>query len=429
MTDQLLPGTHTVVLALGDLCGILRGKRMHASQWDGVAEHGMAMAGAIFVFDMTCDIWDTPFANMDNGYPDIYVTPIPGTLRPVPWADGTMLAIGAATQEGGAPVPVDPRRALEGVIGKFDDHGYQAKIGVEFEFYLLDPETRTPVDNGVQVYGVARGAQFEHVLGPIRNQCTEFGIPIEVSNPEYSSGQFEVNIRYGDALTAVDNAVLFRNAVKEIAAQHGFLATFMAKPFTAESGNGLHIHQSLWQGDTNIFADGNHLSDIGRCYVGGLRKHMVEFTLFGAPTPNSYKRRTPYSFCPANNSWGGDNRTVGIRVIEGRPSAVRVEQRDASAEANPYMVVAGQLAAGLRGIEEELDPGPRNDGDAYAEAEADALPTSIPEAVEALRGSEFAAEVFDAQLLEVVIQMAEREEGFLRANVTDFERDRYLEVY
>ncbi len=429
MTDDLVAGTHTVVVALGDLSGILRGKRLHASMWESVAEHGMAMAGAIFVLDMTCDIWDTPFANMDNGYPDIYVVPVPGTLRPVPWAEGTMLALGAATQEGGSPVPVDPRRALQSVLAKVDDLGYVAKVGVELEFYLLDPETKLPVDKGVQVYGIARGAQFEHVLGPIRNQCTEFGIPIEVSNPEYSSGQFEVNIKYGEALTAVDNAILFRNAVKEIAAQHGLLATFMAKPYTDESGSGLHIHQSLWKGDTNVFADGNHLSDLGRYYIGGLREHMVELTLFGAPTPNSFKRRVPYSFCPANNSWGGDNRTVGIRVIEGRPSAVRVEQRDASAEANPYMVVAGQLAAGLHGIEEQLDPGPRNGGDAYAEADAVPLPTSIPEAVAALRGSDFARSVFDPQLLEILIQMSEREEAFLRSAVTDFERDRYLEVY
>ncbi len=429
MTDKLLPGTHTIILGIGDLCGILRGKHLQASMWEKISDHGIAMASAIFVFDMTCDIWDTPFSNMDNGYPDLFVTPIPGTLRPVPWAEGTMLAFGAATQENGSPIPTDPRRALQNVLARYDELEYQVKVGVELEFFLLDPETKAPRDTGVQVYGVARGAQFEHVLGPIRNQCTEFGIPIEVSNPEYSSGQFEVNIRYGDALTSVDNAVLFRSAVKQIAAEHGLLATFMAKPFTHESGNGFHIHQSLWQGDRNVFADGHQLSELGRHYVGGLRQHMAEFTLFGAPTPNSFKRRAPYTFCPMNNSWGGDNRTVGIRAVEGRPDAVRVEQRDASAEANPYLVVAGQLVAGLHGMEEKLDPGPRNNGDAYADTEAQPLPMSIPEAVTALRGSKLAAEAFDPQLIEVLIQMAEREEMFLRTNVTDFERDRYLEVY
>jgi len=429
VVDTLPTGTHTVTLALGDLSGILRGKRLHSSMWEKVALNGSAMANAIFVIDMTCDIWDTPYANMDTGYPDIHIKPIPGFLRNVPWSEGTVLAMCEATDEAGEPIPVDPRYNLKNVVAKAEGMGYQPKIGVELEFFLLDPETRQTIDHGIQVYGVARGFQFEHVLGPIRNHCTECGGLVEVSNPEYAPGQFEVNIHYDDAVTSADNAVLFKNAVKEIAYQHGLLATFMAKPFTEQSGSGQHIHQSFWKDGRNVFANGPHLSDVGKHYLAGLRAHMAEMTLFGAMTPNSYKRRAPYTFCPTNNSWGGDNRTVGIRVVEGREEAVRIEQRDGSADANPYLIVAAQLAAGLKGIEEEMDPGPPCLGDAYAEDGYEPLPMSLSEAIEVLKGSELAKETFDPDLITILIQMAEREQAFLASTVTDWERDRYLEVF
>jgi len=430
MVDTLPPDTHTVILALGDLNGILRGKRLHVSMWDHATRSGIAMANAIFVLDMTCDISDTPYSNMGTGFPDLIVKPIPGTLRPVPWADGTVLALGEALEEDGTPVRVDPRHRFLRIVERAADMGYEAKIGTELEFFLLDPETKQPIDEGIQVYGIARGAMFEHVLGPIRNLCTEFGIPIELSNPEYAPGQFEVNIHYATAVVAADNALLFRNAVKEIAAQHGLLATFMAKPFSDLSGSGFHVHQSLWQGDRNLFSDGNgHLSELGRWYLGGLRRHMPELALLGAPNPNSFRRRQPYTFCPTNTTWGGDNRTVGIRVVEGHDEAVRIEQRDGSADANPYLLVAGQLAAGLRGIEEQLDPGPRTDGDGYAVEDAPGIPTSVPEAVEAVRASELAKDVLGEELLEIIVGMAEREQEFVSTAVTDVERARYLEAY
>ncbi len=430
MVDTLPPNAHTIILAVGDLSGIARGKRIHASMWETVAERGIAMANAIFVLDMTCDIWETPYTNMGTGYPDLVVKPIPGTLRPVPWHEGTVLAVGATYEESGERVRVDPRTALEKVVDRAGQLGYEVKVGTELEFFLLDPETLRPRDVGIQVYGIARASAFEHVLGPIRNLCTEFGVPIEVSNPEYAPGQFEVNIHYGDALGAADNAVLFRSAVKEIAAREGLVATFMAKPFSDLSGNGFHVHQSLWRDGRNAFSDGGKLSELGRHYLGGLRRYMPEMALFGAPNPNSYRRRAPYTFCPTNNSWGLDNRTVGIRLIEGREEAVRIEQRDGSADANPYLIIAAQVAAGLEGIDQELDPGPPFVGDAYAaEEEFDPLPRSVPEAIAAVRHSELAAKTFDPDLVEILVGMAEREQGFVAAEVTEVERRRYLEAY
>lgn len=428
MVDALPAGTHTVIVAASDAFGLLRGKRYHAEMWEKVAKNGVAVANVLFALDMTCDVWDTAYCSMATGYPDMHIFPIPGSMRPVPWHPGTVLVMCESREEDGSPVRIDPRHALQGLVDKAEGMDLTAKVGVELEFYLLDPETRRPRDRGIQVYGIARASQFESVLQPIRNACAEMGIMIEASNPEYAAGQFEVNIRYDDAIRSAENAVLFRNAVKEIAWSHGLLATFMAKPFADASGSGMHIHQSLWRGKQNAFADGHHLSELGLHYMGGLRAHMVEMTLFGAPTPNSYKRRRPYTFCPVNNAWGGDNRTVGLRVIEGREEAVRIEQRDSSAEANPFLVIAAQLAAGLKGIENQMDPGPRTEGDAYASDGFDPLPTSLPSAAAALRASTLAGEIFHADLLQILFEIAEREQMFLDSAVTDWERDRYMEV-
>lgn len=437
MVDTLPPGTHTVILAIGDLNGIARGKRLHAGMWKAIADHGVAMANAIFQMDMTSDVWDTPYGNFGNGYPDIHVIPIPGTLRPVPWEEGVVLAVCRSEETSGDPVPVDPRNVLETAIGRASDRGYDPYFGVELEFYLLDPETRQPRDRGISVYGLARGARFEHVLGPIRNLCTEMGILVEVSNPEYSPGQFEVNIRYDRAMTSADNAMLFRNAVKEIAWNHGYLATFMAKPFFELSGSGFHTHQSLWKDEKNAFSDNGRLSKLGRAYLGGLRQHMPELGLVSSPTPNAMKRRQPYTFCPTNDTWGSDNRTVGLRVIEGAEASVRIEQRDGSADANPYLLLGAQLAAGIWGIDNAADPGPPEQGNGYENAEATGLPRDIPAAIELFRKSELLADLIPAPLFATMLQQAEREQQFmvdsgednLAETVTGVERDRYLDNF
>ncbi len=435
--DTLPPGTHTVVLAVGDLNGIARGKRLQAGMWETLGAHGVAMANAIFQMDMTSDVWDTPYGNFDNGYPDLHIVPIPGTLRKVPWEDGVVLAVCSTEEPNGDPVPVDPRNVLQTAIDRAAARGYEPYVGVELEFFLLDPETRVPRDDGISVYGLARGARFEHVLGPIRNLCTDMGILVEVSNPEYSPGQFEVNIRYDTAMTSADNAMLFRNAVKEIAWEEGYLATFMAKPFYELSGNGFHTHQSLWRDGTNAFSDDGRLSALGRAYLGGLQRHMPELGLISSPTPNAMKRRQPYTFCPTNNCWGMDNRTVGLRVIEGSPAAVRIEQRDGSADANPYLLLGAQIAAGMWGVEHDAEPGEQETGNGYENTTATPLPADTPSAIALFRESELLADLIPEPLFLTLLQQAEREQQFmidsgeenLAETVTQVERDRYLDNF
>ena len=421
-------GVHTVVLGMGDLNGLLRGKRIPAENWANICESGMAMANAIFAIDMTCDVWDTPYTNWDTGYPDVHVMPI-GEVPPIPWEEGVVYSFSESVGTDHQPVAIDPRASLVRVLQKASDMGYETRIGTELEFYLLDKDTLKPRDRGIQVYGLPRAAELEHVLGPMRRHLTTVGIPIEQSNPEYAAGQVEVNIRYDEALIAADRVVTFRGLVKELGNSHGYHATFMSKPFFAESGNGFHVHHSLWKDGENQMADNGTLSEIGRHYLAGLQKYMAEMSMVSATTPNAYRRRQPYSFCPTNNTWGVDNRTVGLRVILGNDSAVRVEKRDGSADCNPYLLLALEIAAGRKGIEDSLEPTSETVGNGYEVEGHQSIPTDLGTAVALARESDLMAEVLGPDLLEILIQQSEREIEFISNQVTPVEIERYLENF
>ena len=426
MTDlSLSKDINTVVLGMGDLNGIMRGKRIPANRWQDVCETGNACCLSLFTMDMTCDVWDTPLVNFENGFPDFHIMPATRPV-PIPWEPGVAMCFGTGLGMDHKPVPVDPRQALVRQIERAAAMGIDVQAGAELEFYLLDPQTGQPRDVGNDCYGLERAASFEHVLGPIRQQIDAIGIPIEQSNPEYAPGQVEVNMRYDSALLAADRVVMFRSLVKQLATRHGYLASFMAKPFIDLGGNGFHLHYSLWSEGQNIFSDGGRLNDTGRHFLGGLQKRMVETSICGAANVNSYRRRVPYSFCPTNASWGMDNRTVALRVIEGSDSATRVEKRDAGADCNPYLLMATDIAAGLDGIEEKQEPTEITTGDAYSDSHDEALPTTLADAIRLARESDWLASVLGAAQLETWLQQAERELKFFSDQVTPFETDRYL---
>lgn len=427
-TFDLPEGTHTVVIGLGDLNGIMRGKRIPASHWKNICESGNAYSIALFAIDMTCDVWDTPCVNFDNGYPDFHMFPMTQPVA-LPWEPGVAMSFARAEGMDHNPVPIDPRIVLERQVQRATDMGINIKVGTELEFYLLDPETNKPKDSGIGVYGLDRAAELEHVLGPIRSQINDAGIPIEQSNPEYAAGQVEVNIHYGDALESADRVVMFRSLVKQLANQHGYKATFMAKPFFEESGNGFHCHYSLWKDGKNMFADNGSLSQAGKHFVGGLQKRMAEAAICGSATVNGFRRRQPYSFCPINTTWGIDNRTVGIRIIPGSETATRVEKRDAGADCNPYLLLASDIAAGLDGIEQAIEPTAMTEGNGYEAADAAPIPTDLAEAVRLARGSEWLKEVMGGDMYELSMQQSERELEFFASQVTPVETARYLDNF
>src|SRR3954451_15580698 len=337
---------HSVEMGVPDSNGGLRGKRVPAATFVETMGRGVALSNALFVLDVAADLVEAGYTNFQTGFPDLRLAPDLSTLRLLPWRPGTAFVMCDCVDEDGALVEVAPRRILARVVESARELGYEPVIGPELEFYLLDPGTRAPATSRIPVYSLHEESRFEPVLADIRNQLGEAGVVLDASNAEYAPGQFEVNVRHCEALAAADATMLLRYAVKQIAAAHGLLATFMAKPFSEHSGSGLHVHQSLRSDQGNAFA-GGALSGVGRSYLAGLQRHMADLTALGAPTPNAYKRRTGYSFAPVNASWGMDNRTVGLRVPATGADSARVEQRDAAADANPYLVIAGQLAAGL----------------------------------------------------------------------------------
>ena len=431
MTEVNFPlpeGTHTVILGVGDLNGLMRGKRIPADQWPRICGSGNALAMSLFTMDMTCDVWETPVVGFANGFPDCHIFPMHPPVA-VPWEPGVAMCFARAEGMDHGPLTVDPRQALLRQVERANAMGIDLQVGTELEFYLLDPDTGRPRDKGNDCYGLARAAELEPVLGPMRRELAEMGIPIEQSNPEYAAGQVEVNIRYDSAMIAADRVVMFRSLVKQLAARHGLNATFMAKPFIDESGNGFHLHYSLWSEGKNIFADAGKLNDLGRHFLGGMQQRMAEASICGAATVNAYRRRQPLSFCPVNASWGLDNRTVALRVIEGSDSAVRIEKRDAGADCNPYLLMAADIAAGLDGIEGKTEPTAITTGNAYEDDNAPPIPLDLADAISLARNSGWLRDVLGADQHEIWLQQAERELAFFSQQVTPFETARYLGTF
>ena len=431
MTEANFPlpkGTHTVILGVGDLNGLMRGKRIPADQWPRICGSGNALAMSLFTMDMTCDVWETPVVGFANGFPDFHIFPMHPPVA-VPWEPGVAMCFARAEGMDHGPLTVDPRQALLRQVERAAAIGIDLQVGTELEFYLLEPDTGRPRDEGNDCYGLARAAELEPVLGPMRRELAEMGIPIEQSNPEYAAGQVEVNIRYDSAMIAADRVVMFRSLVKQLAARHGLNATFMAKPFIDESGNGFHLHYSLWWKGKNIFADAGKLNDRGRHFLGGMQQRMAEASICGAATVNAYRRRQPLSFCPVNASWGLDNRTVALRVIEGSDSAVRIEKRDAGADCNPYLLMAADIAAGLDGIEGKTEPTAITTGNAYEDDNAPTIPRDLADAISLARNSGWLRDVLGADQHEIWLQQAERELAFFNQQVTPFETARYLGTF
>ena len=431
MTEVNFPlpeGTHTVILGVGDLNGLMRGKRIPADQWPRICGSGNALAMSLFTMDMTCDVWETPVVGFANGFPDCHIFPMHPPVA-VPWEPGVAMCFARAEGMDHGPLTVDPRQALLRQVERANAMGIDLQVGTELEFYLLDPDTGRPRDKGNDCYGLARAAELEPVLGPMRRELAEMGIPIEQSNPEYAAGQVEVNIRYDSAMIAADRVIMFRSLVKQLAARHGLNATFMAKPFIDESGNGFHLHYSLWSEGKNIFADAGKLNDRGRHFLGGMQQRMAEASICGAATVNAYRRRQPLSFCPVNASWGLDNRTVALRVIEGSDSAVRIEKRDAGADCNPYLLMAADIAAGLDGIEGKTEPTAITTGNAYEDDNAPPIPLDLADAISLARNSGWLRDVLGADQHEIWLQQAERELAFFNQQVTPFETARYLGTF
>ncbi len=429
-------GVHTVEVAAPDTQGHLRGKRVPVERFfDTVAGHGVHIADAMFVFDMQNDLPENPYINMDSGYLDCHLVPDPSTGRILTHRPGYALVFADAFDQNGNPHPLAPRNVLAAQIEACRAAGVEPVVATELEFFLCTP-TWEPIQEHIQYSSLTDAVELEACLRDMRDGLAGAGIEVESSNAEYGPGQIEINTGHADAMTTADNTVLFKSIVKQVARAHGMRATFMPKPFAEQSGSGMHVHTSLRGPDgANAFAasDGGP-NELMRHWLGGLITHAEAMTLLGAPTVNGPKRIRPYTFAPTHIHWGLDNRTVLCRcVIATGSPANRVEHRLAGADANPYLIIGGLLAAGADGLTNRIEPPIMCEGDLYSNpGDAPALPTDLAGAIATFRGSPLAARLGE-EFATTYALIAEHERALGAEHnpdpddVNDWERQRYAE--
>ncbi|NRA09023.1 MAG: glutamine synthetase [Myxococcales bacterium] len=437
----------SVVTAFPDLFGRLLGKRIQGPFFlDEVASGGMHVCDYLLASDMEMD--PTPgyaFTSWATGYGDLHAMPDLGTLRRAAWLPDTALVLCDALDENsGELLAVAPRSILKRQLERLAAHGLFAQMGSELEFFLLEESYASahakgyrnlaPGQRYVEDYHLLSGAFAEPVIGDIRRGVDASGIPVEFSKGEWGPGQHEINLRYAPALEMADRHVLYKLAAKEIAASHDKSLTFMAKFDEELAGSSLHVHTSLWDeegrpsfpGEIELAGTPARSSETFRAFLAGWVAHVGELALLLAPNPNSYKRYRPGTFAPTALGWSFDNRTAGFRVV-GEGASLRVECRIPGADANPYLVYAALLAAGLEGIERGLDPGAAFEGDLYAAEGLPQVPGSLPEAAASFEASELARRAFGEEVVAHLLHFARTEQREVDDHVSDVERARYFE--
>ncbi|MFE9908852.1 glutamine synthetase family protein [Streptomyces clavifer] len=428
----------TVVLAFPDMQGRLQGKRFAASFFlDEVLEHGTEGCNYLLAVDTDMNTVDGfAMSSWSNGYGDFAMRPDLATLRRIPWHEGTAMVMADLAWEDGSPVAAAPRQILRRQLERLAGHGLTAHVGTELEFIVFkdtyeqawDRNYRdlTPVNQYNIDYSVLGTGRIEPLLRRIRNEMRGAGLTVESAKGECNPGQHEIVFRYDEALVTCDQHAVYKTGSKEIAAQEGVALTFMAK-FNEREGNSCHIHLSLQDADGRSVMAGEDgtMSPVMRRFLAGQLAALRDFSLLYAPNINSYKRFQPGSFAPTAVAWGHDNRTCALRVV-GHGRSMRFENRLPGGDVNPYLAVAGLVAAGLHGIERGLELPEACEGNAYT-AGYDQVPTTLRDAAALWEDSDVAREAFGDEIVAHYRNMARVELEAFDAAVTDWELRRSFE--
>jgi glutamine synthetase len=429
-------GVERVRIHFTDLLGVSRNKVVPISVLDEVAEEGFNFCISAFCVDHVGEVIDGTGLGAEVDFRDAQVFADLSTLTTVPWEKATAIAIGDVWFDG-EPLAASPRQLLKRACEEMGKRGYRPVAGHELEFFLLRPSAD---GNGYEqyakqpglVYTLSPSVDTDGVLRAMEDAVRAMGLPVVGSNQEYFGSQWEINLRYGDALEAADDAHLFKLAVKEIAAQHGLVATFMGKPVQELGTSGYHLHLSLWGDDgSNAFDDPESpdgLSTLCRQFIAGQLEHARGMTAIMAPTINAYKRFLAQAFCPWNVTWGHDNRTVYVRIPRERGKATRVENRAGDGTANAYLASAAAIFAGIDGIDRGLDPGEPVSGVAYELEDRPLMPFSLAEAIDALEADGFFREALGEQFVRAFVTMKRSEVARFASAVTDWELREYVNV-
>ena len=435
---------HKIKFAVADIDGILRGKVISKAKFLKAVKEDIGFCNVIFGWDANDAVYDnTTISGWETGYHDAFATLDLGTLRHIPWSDNLPFFLADFSNDE-TLAGACPRSLLKRVRQQCVNMGFTPLFAKEFEWFNFKETPQslqdkhfvkpTPLTPGMFGYSILRPSENNAFYNDLFDLLHQFKVPLEGLHTETGDGVYEAAIDYADILEAADRAVLFKTGVKEIAYRHGILATFMAKWNSSLPGCSGHIHQSLWDAsnNSNVFyddADANHMSELLKHYIAGQLYCLPHIMPMYAPTVNSYKRYVEGAWAATSVSWGIENRTTALRVINHSYVSTRLETRVAGADANPYLSLAASLASGLYGIKHKLPLAlPPTKGSEYANTTNQPLPKTLHEATQAMKASGIAAELFGATFVEHFTKTREWEWRQFTQKVTDWELKRYLEI-
>jgi glutamine synthetase type III len=423
-------GIKYFMISYTDLFGGQRAKLVPAQAIAEMAVEGAGFAGFATWLDMT------------PAYPDMLAVPDADTVIQLPWKPEVAWVAANCVMEG-EEVAQAPRNVLRRLIAEAAKEGLRVRTGLEAEFFLLLPDGSAisdPADTAEKpCYDQQAVMRRYDVIAEICDYMLGLGWGPYQNDHEDANGQFEMNWHYDDSLVTADRHSFFKFMVKSVAEKHGLRATFMPKPIEGLTGNGCHVHVSVWDeaGETNAFADEGKelgLSDQGRHFLGGIMKHATAMASITNPTVNSYKRinapRTVSgaTWAPNTVTWTGNNRTHMVRV----PGPGRFELRLPDGAANPYLLQAVIIAAGLSGLRSKADPGPRYDIDMYAEGhtvkDAPRLPLNLLDAIRALDADDELKGMLGREFAASYMKMKHQEWDSFVSHFSHWEREHTLDI-
>jgi glutamine synthetase len=437
------PDVESIHVLWTDMCGVARGKVLRRDELAPAWRDGRFLPISALVLDVTGQ--DVPETGLvfDEGDRDMLLWPVPGSMVRVPWA-GVPSAqyITTIHDLDGTPHYADPRNLLETMVRRFKTDLNMTPVGaVELEFFLMDraaalagkPTAPKALINEArpqhyQAYYIQDTEDFAPFFHDLYAMCEAQGLPAKTLISEYAPGQMEIVLRHrADVLKACDEAIMLKRLIKNVAERHGLAATFMAKPYSAWTGSGMHIHVSLAddQGENLFATDDPAANPLLMQALGGLKATMAEAMLIFAPNANSYRRFRRNSYAPVAANWGINNRTVSLRVPAGPSKACHIEHRPAGADANPYLVMAAVLAGMHHGIMTKANPGPAVTGNGYA-GRAKPIPVNWHAAIEAFRRAAILKAYFGKPFIDAFSTLKEVEADRFYSEPTSRDFEWYL---
>ena len=434
-------GIDVLRIIYADVLGITRSKDILVSQLEKIAGHGPAFCQGIWVTTTQGDVLDAEGIAGD-GLQDFITQLDPGTIHELPWEPGVAYAVGDALNPDMSPNLFSPRTVLRKVIAEYEKLGLVPVVGPELEFYIADRVEgggfkRSLVRAG-RAYTTGSLVDPKGTFLHLMRMLDQLNIGAFAGNHEFSPAQYEINLWHSEAMDAADRTFLFKTSIKDIVNREGQHATFLGKPWSDEGGSGFHLHLSVTdkQGK-NLMHERAELSEVAKQMIAGLCENANALTAFTNPTVNAFKRLGPDTLAPYRANWGYDNRSTMVRIPPERGSGTRLEVRVGDGAANPYLVIAGILAAALDGIVRKLDVTEPAEGMAYDNEAAPTLPATFTEALDALEANERMREHMSTGLIAIFLVMKRDEIQRYEAavpdpttrDVTDWEIQEYFEDY